>query len=143
MSEISGTSSTQSEIKRSVLVVAAGFFTVGFLSFATDTLVQYVAGYPGPAGVYSNSQLRWASIYHALYLIMGSYTTACLAPSSPMKHSLAGGAIIFILALSNAAVAWNHGPSLGPRWYSISLLIAALPTAWFGAKIRLWQIGPS
>lgn len=142
MSETPDKGPAKRTIKRSVLVVAVGFFVAGLLSLATDTLLQHVAGFPGPGGMYGDSQLRWASIYHALYLIVGSYTTACLAPSNPMKHSLVGGAIVFVLALSNAVVVWNHVPPLGPHWYSISQIIAALPTAWLGGQIRVMQTAP-
>jgi len=57
-----------------------------------------------------------------------------------MKHALIGGAIGMVIATAGAIATWNHVPSLGPHWYSVSLIVGALPMAWLGAKLLLMQM---
>jgi len=49
-----------------------------------------------------------------------------------------GGAIGMVLGIIGAAVTWNRG--LGPHWYSVALVVTALPSAWAGGKLRVLQI---
>jgi len=62
-----------------------------------------------------------------------------LAPRRPLKHALIGGAIGFALSFFGLIEAWNKVETMGPHWYSIALVIGALPTAWLGAQIRIMQ----
>ncbi len=137
MSDNSG----QGSIGRSILAVVAGFVLVIVITVVTDVILHWTHFYP-PLGEYSpGSVLIWATIYRTVYGVVGSYVTARLAPRRPMKHALIGGAIGTVLATAGAAATWNHVPSLGPHWYSVSLIIGALPTAWLGAQLYIWKTG--
>ncbi|HWZ98087.1 MAG TPA: hypothetical protein VN025_10020 [Candidatus Dormibacteraeota bacterium] len=137
MSETPGQSTTG----KSILAVFAGFVVVIVITLTTDAVLHWMHFYP-PLGEYTpGSALIWATIYRTIYGIIGSYITARLAPTRPMKHALIGGAIGLVLATIGAVVTWNRVPSLGPHWYPVSLIIGALPTAWLGAKIRIMQTG--
>ncbi len=132
---------TTRRLGRSILAVAAGFIAVIVITLLTDAILHWTHFYP-PLGEYNpGSVLIWATIYRAIYGIIGSYVTARLAPRRPMKHALIGGAIGFVLATIGAVVTWNHVPPLGPRWYAVSLIVGALPTAWFGAQLHIWKTG--
>jgi hypothetical protein len=133
-------SQLQKTVGRSILAVLSGFVVVVILSFGTDIVLHFVAGFPKLGEVYSDPQFMWAATYRTIYGIVGSYITASLAPNRPMKHALIGGAIGFVLAIFGAAATWNHVPSLGPHWYPVSLIIGALPTAWLGGQIRVMQM---
>jgi hypothetical protein len=55
-----------------------------------------------------------------------------------MEHALLGGAIGMVLGIVGAVVTWNRG--LGPHWYSVALIITALPSAWLGGKLWVLQM---
>jgi hypothetical protein len=129
----------QSNIVRSIWSVAAGFIVVLVVYFGSDYIVNLIAGFPKLGEVYTDKQFLWAANYRTLYGIIGSYVTAALAPTNPMKHALIGGAIGFALNLLGTVATWNHVPSLGPHWYPLSLLIGTFPTAWLGARLRILQ----
>jgi len=84
--------------------------------------------------------LLLATIYRTVYGVLGSYITAWLAPSRPMGHALVGGAIGLAVSILGAAVTWNKGPTFGPHWYPLALVVLALPTAWVGGKLRVKQL---
>lgn len=129
----------QPNIGRSILSVVAGFVVVAVLSIGTDAVLHVLHVYP-PLGQYTpGSILIWATIYRTIYGLFGSYITAALAPRRPMKHALIGAAIGLVLATIGAAVTWNHVPPLGPHWYPVSLIVGALPTAWLGAQLHIWN----
>jgi hypothetical protein len=52
-----------------------------------------------------------------------------------MRHSLIGGAIGFVISIVGAVAMWNKPP----HWYAISLIISALPCAWLGGQIFLFN----
>ncbi len=135
MNEISG----QGSIGRSILAVFVGFVVVIAITLVTDAILHWTHFYP-PLGEYTpGSALVWATVYRTIYGVIGSYVTAYLAPRRPMKHALIGGAIGMVLATAGAVATWNRVPPLGPHWYSVALIIGALPTAWLGAQIRIMQ----
>jgi hypothetical protein len=127
----------QRNLGRSILAVVAGFIVVIAITLVTDAILHWTHFYP-PLGEYTPGRtLIWATVYRTIYGIIGSYITARLAPRRPMKHALIGGFIGLILSTVGAAVTWNRVPSLGPHWYSVALIVGALPTAWLGANFGL------
>ncbi|HJZ65995.1 MAG TPA: hypothetical protein VKD70_16830 [Candidatus Acidoferrum sp.] len=135
----SGPASSKSTVGRSALCIFVGFIVVVAITLITDAILHKMHFYP-PLGEYtSGSVLLWATIYRTTYGVIGSYITARLAPNRPMMHALIGGAIGTLLATAGAIATWNHVPPLGPHWYSISLIIGALPTAWLGAQIHIMR----
>ncbi len=85
----------------------------------------------------TDAQSLLATVYRTVFAVISSYAVARLAPHHPLEHALLGGAIGMALAAAGAAATWNRG--LGPHWYPVALVVLALPTAWAGGKIRVWQ----
>jgi len=50
------------------------------------------------------------------------------------------GMLGFVVSIIGAVVTWNMGPAYGPHWYPVALVVLAIPTAWLGGKLRLWQL---
>jgi len=71
--------------------------------------------------------------YRSMYGTIGSFLTARLAPNRPMRHSMIGGLIGFVISIIGAIAMWDTPP----HWYAISLIITALPCAWLGGKLFL------
>ena len=120
---------------QSVWALLAGFLFVVILSVATDALFHKLGVFP-PLGEYTpDKPLLLATVYRAIFGIIGSYITARLAPHSPMRHALIGGCIGIVLGTVGAVATWNR--NLGPHWYSVALIVLALPQSWLGAKVYL------
>lgn len=125
---------------RSIWAVVAGFLVVVVLSLGTDAVIYALHIFPPPGHGNSNGMFfGWATIYRTIYAILGSYTTARLAPSRPMGHAMIGAVVGTILGTVGAIVTWNK-TELGPHWYPLALIATGFPCAWIGAKIREMQI---
>jgi hypothetical protein len=129
-------------IGRSVLAVLVGMVVAIALTLATDELLHRIGVFPpwGASMAGFGGALLLATIYRTVYGVLGSYITAWLAPSRPMGHALVGGAIGVAVSILGAAVTWNKGPTFGPHWYPLALVVLALPTAWVGGKLRVKQL---
>src|ERR1041385_7095126 len=86
----------------------------------------------------ASGPLTVATADRIVFAIFGSYIVARLAPNRPMWHALVSGGIGVGVSISGAIATWNS--NLGPHWYSIALVVTALPCAWIGGKIRLAQL---
>lgn len=54
-------------------------------------------------------------------------------PVSDSLYLLGGlGLVVCIVGL---VVTWGKGPEFGPKWYPISLVVLAMPSAWVGGKL--------
>ena len=73
--------------------------------------------------------------YRIVYGILGPYVTARLAPDRPMRHALILGLVGTLLAILGALSTWDKSPEFGPRWYTFTLIVIAIPLAWLGGKI--------
>jgi hypothetical protein len=81
-----------------------------------------------------------ALAYRIVYGIAGGYIAGWLAPSRPMAYALVVGAVGLVLSIVGVAANWNKGPEFGPHWFSIALVLTALPCAWLGGKLRVRNI---
>ena len=128
---------TQSrKIGRSIWALLAGFIVNVLLSVGTDFALQAMGVLPQLGrGAMNDFQSAIAASYRTLFGVFSSYIVARLAPRRPLEHALLGAAIGMVLATAGAVATWNK--SLGPHWYSLSLIVLALPTGWVGA--RLWM----
>ena len=125
-------------IGRSILALLAGFVVNVALSLATDFALHAAHILPAIGRAPMNdSQSALAAAYRTLYAVISSYIVARLAPYRPMQHALLGAAIGMLVATVGAAATWNK--DLGPHWYSLSLIVLALPTGWAGAKLYMAQ----
>ena len=125
-------------IGRSILAVVAGILAGIALTLVTDAVLHKIGFFP-PLGEWTPSgPLAVATAYRIVYSILGSYIVARLAPNRPMMHALISGAIGVVASAAGAAATWNK--NFGPHWYPVALILAALPCAWAGAKVRLAQL---
>lgn len=139
MSSAAATTVEPRRLGQSIWALFAGFLFVVIVSLVTDALLHKLGVFP-PLGQYTpDKPLLLATAYRVVFGIVGSYITARLAPHHPMRHALIGGCIGIVLGIVGAAVTWNR--NLGPHWYSIALIIFALPQSWFGGKIFLRRMG--
>ena len=125
---------------RSALAILAGFLFVVVMSLLTDEILRLLKVLPPLEEVMSDAQCGLATAYRAVYNVLGCYLAARLAPSRPMRHAMLLGWVGVIVALLGVAMTWNHQPSLGPHWYSVALVVIALPCAWLGGKLRESQV---
>ena len=126
-------------IGRSIGALFAGFVVNVVLSVATDLALHAFGVLPALGQEpMNNSQCGLATAYRTVYGVFSSYVVARLAPYRPMQHALFGAGIGMVLATGGAVATWNKG--LGPHWYSIVLILLALPCGWAGGMLRLRQM---
>lgn len=125
------------KIAQSVGALFAGFVVNVALSLGMDAGLRAAGLLPSLGVPMTDAQSLLATAYRTLIAVVGSYVVARLAPHHPLEHAMVGGAIGMALAAAGAAATWNRG--LGPHWYPVALVLVALPTAWIGGKIRVWQ----
>jgi len=129
------------KIGQSIGALIAGFFVNIALTLPTDLLMRAIGALPPLQHPMSDVQAALAFGYRTLFAVIGSYVVARLAPYRPMQHALIGAAIGMVLATLGAVATRNI--SLGPHWYSLALIVAALPTGWIGGKLREMQMARS
>jgi len=126
-------------IGRSISALLIGFVLVLVLTLVTDLALHAAGLFPSPRQASSSGPFVLATVYRTLYGILGSYTTARLAPHHPMQHALLGGLVGLVLSTAGAIAKWNSPETIGVHWYPIALILLALPAAWLGGKIRTLQ----
>jgi len=119
-------------ILKSIWAILAGFLFVVVLSVATDMLLEKTGLMKMPFDYNAGWFIVLVIGYRSLYGITGSYITASLAPSRPMRHAMIGGFIGFVLSIIGAIIMWDKPP----HWYAISLIVLALLSAWLGGKLK-------
>jgi hypothetical protein len=108
------------------------------LSIGTDVVLHQLGIFPPLGQRMADRLFMWATVYRTIYGIIGSYTTARLAPYRPMWHALMGAIIGMIIGTAGAVATWNK--DLGPHWYPIALVVTGIPCAWIGGRIREMQL---
>ena len=136
-SEIAEGTNGSRKIVQSIGALFAGFIVNVVLSLGMDVALRAAGILPALSLPMTDAQSLLATAYRTLIAIIGSYVVARLAPHHPLEHALLGGAIGMALAAVGAIATWNQ--RLGPHWYPLALVVLALPTAWVGGKVRLWQ----
>lgn len=123
---------------RSVGAVLVGLIAIAALAAVTDALLQWLGILPVPQRTsFTNADALLALSYHLLYVLLGCYLTARLAPDRPMAHALALGAIGLIMSvLGQVAILTGN---LAPAWYGWALIAFSLPVAWAGGKLFVLQ----
>jgi hypothetical protein len=84
-------------VLRSILAVLAGIVTLTLVSFGIEWIVP------------KNETFMWA--YGMLSVVLGGWVTARLAPSAPLKHAIAMGAVQVVLTFLSM-LAPDHKVSL-------------------------------
>ncbi len=119
--------------RRRVGALLAGLSTVVALSTAADALLHATGVYPPVGRPMPGALFLLATAYRLAFGALGSFVAARLAPSRPMGHALALGAIGTVLALAGQLATWYDAP--GPRWDPVALVVTALPCAWLGGRL--------
>ena len=120
---------------RQVGAVLAGLLFVIIITTLTDLFMHWSGIFPALGMVMSDSLFVLALAYRIIYGIGGGYITARLAPDKPALHALVLGSIGCVLAILGTVLTWNRGPAFGPKWYPLSLILIAIPSAWIGGKL--------
>lgn len=116
---------------KSIRAILAGFIFVVPISVLTDFLLINTGLMKQPFHLNTTSFILFVVFYRCLYGVAGSYLTAKLSPTKPMKHAIIAGVIAFIISILGAAAMWDTPP----HWYPVTLIITTLPCAWLGAKL--------
>jgi hypothetical protein len=117
---------------KSIGAVLAGLAAVFVLSGATDALLEGTGIMKQPFADNGTGFILLVVLYRQLYVAIGAYITAALAPDKPMKHAMILAGVGFVLGIVGAIVMW-HVP---PHWYPVSLVVLGWPSAWIGGKLR-------
>ena len=125
---------------KSLGAVLAGFVAVVVLSLGTDLVLHATGLFPAWGQPMSDALFLLATVYRTIYCIAGSYIAARLAPDRPMAHALVLGVVGLVISTAGAVATWNKGPEFGPHWYPVALIVAAIPCAWLGDKLRVMQL---
>jgi surface polysaccharide O-acyltransferase-like enzyme len=127
-------------IGRSIGAVLAGLLAIIVLSIGTDLVLEAIGVFPRLGQPVASRLLLLATVYRAVYGVVGSYIAARLAPDRPMLHALALGVVGVALSTAGALATWNKGPAFGPHWYPVALIAIAMPCAWAGGVLRSMQL---
>jgi hypothetical protein len=120
---------------RSILAVVAGFLFIAVTSTAVDFALEKTI-WPGLAHAEASTGV-WVivTLYRAVLSILGCTIAAWLAPSRPMTHALALGALGVAVSTLGLVAMWGTGP----LWYPVALVVIALPCGWLGGRLYLMR----
>jgi hypothetical protein len=104
------------------------------LSSCTDAAMNALHLFP-PLGtpITDWRLLAFATVCRTIYDVIGAYVTAWLAPSRPMLHAFILGILGELASIAGVIATWKDTATYGPHWYSIALVVLALPPALLGA----------
>jgi hypothetical protein len=134
---------------KGILAVSAGFVVVVVLSIGTDFILEKTGIFPAyPQPLKAGWMVLLATFYRSVYAVLGSFVAAKLAPDRPMRYALLLGIIGLGLNIIGVLLIWGPGSETEfsqvaqqtPAWYSVALVIFALPCAWLGGKLRTIRI---
>lgn len=111
---------------------------VGLVIIAVLTLVGFFAakglGLIVPGSIPTERDLFLFNLCIMMFMMIGGYATARLAPYDPKNHTISLGAILTIFGLiASIAQSLAH---YGPNWFGWLLVLSGLPFAWLGGKIK-------
>ena len=119
--------------RQSIWAVVAGVVVIIVVTTLVDTVLHLVHVFPPINEPINDSLALLATSYRIVISVAGAWLTARLAPDRSLKHALILGYVGVVLGLVGVVATWNRG--LGPRWYSIALVVLAVPQCWVGGKI--------
>ena len=121
------------KILKSIGAVLAGLVFIFIVSSLTDLVLEKTGAMKLPFSLNPLWMMIVVVLYRCMYVSLGAYITASLAPRHPVKHAMILAAIGCMLGIAGAIVMW-HEP---PHWYPVALIILGWPFSWLGAKARL------
>lgn len=117
---------------KSLVAIINGFLSVGALSIFTDIILLKIGVLP-PGALFDPFLLSIVLTYRTIYTILGGFLVAKLAPEKPVLHAVIMGAIGMIPAIFGAVVMKEYGP----MWYSLAIVIEAIPCTYIGARLAI------
>ena len=121
-------------MKKLIFGVLAGLITTVVLSITTDILM-YASGIYPPVETekfnYDNKLLLIASVYRAIYGILGGFIAAIIAKEKYKKAVIILGSIGILLSLIGLIAMWGKSAP----WYPVSLIVLSLPYTLVGGQI--------
>ena len=122
---------------RSILAVVAGFVLTAALNLGTNAILASLGVIPSDGATTDTGTLILICAYVAVYGILGCYVAARLAPWRPMAHALVLGAVALATSIPIAIQQWDTAPA----WFNLYNLLAVMPYAWLGGRIRERELG--
>jgi hypothetical protein len=123
-------------ILKRVGAIFAGFFLIGLLGFLTDTVLQQFGVLPIPTEhKFEARHSLLALSYHLLFVVLGGFVTARLAPDRPLAHAITLG--ILGIAFSALGLIAIITQDLAPAWYGWALVVLSIPVTWLGGKLAV------
>lgn len=121
-------------ILKSIGAILAGMIVGTILSVVTDTILE-TTGIMKITPFDENPVwlIALVTIYKTVFNSVGTFITAKLAPSKPMKHAIILGVIGVIATTVGTIVMWH----IPPHWFPISLIVLTMPAAWLGGKFAI------
>jgi hypothetical protein len=123
---------------KSIGAVLAGLITIIFLSNGTDMILEATGIFPSVEeqrlhGFMTTWMVGLALFYRLVYLIVGGYVTAALAPVKAMNHVIVLGSIGTLLGILGAIATWGFAPG----WFLVTPTVLGIPSVWIGGKLRI------
>src|SRR5262245_19003518 len=115
---------------RSVGAVLGGLAATFVATTVIDIALHAAGVFPALGVRMADALFVLAFAYRIVLNTGGGYIAARLAPSRPLAHALALGAIGMIIATAGAIAFAGQGPV----WYSLANIAIAVPCAYVGAK---------
>ena len=125
---------------KSILAVVGGLVTVIVLSNGTDAILEATGVFPSVAEQKAQGfKTPWmnglALFYRLIFLIVGGYVVARLAPVKPILHVIILGSIGTVLGILGAIATWGFAPA----WFLLGPVVLGIPLVWIGGRIRVTQ----
>jgi hypothetical protein len=120
-------------VVRSVVSVAAGFFTVMVLGAAADVVLAQVSpnAFDAQGHAHAESTLFIKLAYETLFALLAGYITARIAVRKPFVHVLVMATVVLVGRAFIAIATWD----VLPLWFSLGVLVLIIPAALVGAKL--------
>jgi hypothetical protein len=120
-------------VVRSIVAVAAGFFTVMVLGAAADVVLANAVpnAFDAQGHARAESTLLIKLAYETMFALLAGYITARIAVRKPFVHVLIMAIIVLVGRALIALAAWD----VLPKWFNLGVLVLLIPAALAGAKL--------
>ncbi len=119
------------KVLKSIGAVFAGLVVIFILSHATDYSLEKFGFMKLPFSDNPTWFILLVLFYRLTYSVIGCFVTAKIAPSGGNFHAMILGGIGTVLSTLGLIAMWDQEP----KWYSLALIVLALPCAWVGGKL--------
>jgi hypothetical protein len=129
----------KTNILKSIGAVLGGLITVILLSNGMDMVLEASGVFPSVSqqrheGFHTPWMAGLALLYRLVFLVIGGYVTAKLAPRRPMTHVIILGSIGCVFGLLGSFATWGFAPA----WFLLSPVILGIPCVWIGGRLNFY-----